>query len=65
MSYFTWGNMTTLLKMKEFNEDSLSKGLVYYQSVFKSRANKYVTISIGDNNTQHVPKHALSFMGKL
>lgn len=65
MSYFTWGNMTTLLKMKKFSEKNLSKGLVYSQSVFKSRANKYVTISIGDNNTQHVPKHALSFIEKL
>jgi hypothetical protein len=65
MSYFTWGNMTTLLKMKKFSEENLSKGNVYSQSVFKSRANKYVTISIGDNNTQHVPKHALSFIEKL
>lgn len=65
MSYFTWGNMTTLLQMKKFNKENLSKGQVYSQSVFKSRANKYVTISIGDNNTQHVPKHALSFIEKL
>ena len=65
MSYFTWGNMTTLLSMSKFNEGSLSPGFVYSQSVLKSRANKYVTISIGENNEQHVPKYALSFIQKL
>lgn len=65
MSYFTWGNMTTLLEMQKFDDSDLSKNVVYSQSVLKSRANKYVTISIGENNTQHVPKHALKFINKL
>lgn len=65
MSYFTWGNTTTLLSMKKFNDGNISQKLVYSQSVLKSRANKYVTISIGENNEQHVPKYALNFIQKL
>ncbi|WP_283129811.1 hypothetical protein [Enterovibrio norvegicus] len=65
MSYFTWANATTLLSMQKFKHENLTKNLVYSQSVLKSRANKYVTISIGDNNVQHVPKHALKFIEKL
>lgn len=65
MSYYTWGNSTTILKMKKFKKSDLSKNIVYSQSVLKARANKYVTISIGENNNQNVPKHALRFIEKL
>ena len=65
MSYFTWGNSTTILKMKKFKKSDASSKIVYSQSVLKSRASKYVNISIGDNNSQSVPKHALKFIEKL
>lgn len=37
-------------------------GKWFEQSVLKPRANKYVSISIGDNGTFHVPKIALRFL---
>ena len=65
MSYFTWGNMTSLLSMKKFKESNFNEERIYSQSVLKARANKYVTISIGENNRQNVPKHSLRFIKKL
>jgi hypothetical protein len=56
---------TTILKMKKFKQADLSENIIYSQSVLKARANKYVTISIGENNNQNVPKHALKFIGNL
>ncbi|MBF4391228.1 hypothetical protein EAY32_25510, partial [Vibrio anguillarum] len=59
LSYYTWGNTTVLLNMTKPKEKIFEGGKWFEQSVLKPRANKYVSISIGDNGTFHVPKIAL------
>jgi len=65
LSYYTWGNSSVLLKMVKPKEKVYEGGKWFEQSVLKPRANKYVSISIGDNGTFHVPKFALRFFEQL
>ena len=65
LAYYTWANCTTLLKMKKSNSKDGEFGKWHSQSVLKKRANKFVTVSIGDNGTYHIPKSALTFINKL
>ncbi|MEF1291000.1 hypothetical protein [Vibrio sp. M260118] len=65
LSYYTWGNTTVLLNMTKPKEKVFEGGKWFEQSVLKPRANKYVSISIGDNGTFHVPKIALRFFEQL
>ena len=65
LAYYTWANCTTLLKMKKSNSKDGEFGKWHSQSVLKKRANKFVTVSIGDNGTFHIPKSALTFINKL
>lgn len=65
MAYYTWANMTSILNMKKPKRRNGASGIWYEQSVLKNRANKFVTIAIGENNSTHIPKHALRFMENL
>jgi hypothetical protein len=65
MAYYTWANTTSLLSMKKPKRREGSAGIWYEQSVLKNRANKFVTIAIGENHATHIPKHALRFMEDL
>ncbi|HEY0921703.1 hypothetical protein [Rheinheimera pacifica] len=65
MAYYTWANTTCLLNMKKPKRREGSTGIWYEQSVLKNRANKFVTIAIGENHATQIPKHALRFMEDL
>ncbi|MEO9508589.1 MAG: hypothetical protein ABJG28_05335, partial [Nonlabens ulvanivorans] len=65
LSYFTLSNSTTLLKMVKVDKRDVGGSVLFEQSVLKPRANKYVSICIGDNGTFHVPKYALRFFERL
>lgn len=65
LSYYTWGNSSVLLKMVKPADKVYEGGKWFEQSVLKPRANKYVSITIGDNGTYHVPKFALIFFEQL
>lgn len=65
LAYYTWANTTSLLNMKKPRKREGSNGVWYEQSVLKNRANKFVTIAIGENHATHVPKHALKFIEDL
>jgi len=65
MAYYTWANTTCLLNMKKPKRREGSAGIWYEQSVLKNRANKFVTIAIGENHATQIPKHALRFMEDL
>ena len=65
LSYFTLSNSTTLLKMVKVDKRDVEGRVFFEQSVLKPRANKYVSICIGDNGTFHVPKYALRFFERL
>lgn len=65
LAYYTWGNTTVLLNMVKPADKTYADGTWFEQSVLKPRANKYVSISIGDNGTFHVPKYALTFFEQL
>lgn len=65
LAYYTWANTTSLLNMKKPKKREGSFGIWYEQSVLKHRANKFITIAIGDNNSTQIPKHALRFMENL
>ncbi|EKN4583347.1 hypothetical protein CGH86_09825 [Vibrio parahaemolyticus] len=65
LAYYTWGNTTVLLNMTKPKEKIYEGGAWYEQSVLKPRANKFVSVSIGDNGTYHVPKIALRFFEQL
>jgi len=65
LSYFTLSNSTTLLKMVKVEKNENNNHIWFEQSVLKPRANKFVSISIGDNGTFHVPKYALRFFENL
>lgn len=65
LSYFTLSNCSSILKMQKVERNSNGKYIWFEQSVLKPRANKYVSISIGDNGTFHVPKYALRFFESL
>ena len=65
LAYYTWGNTTVLLNMTKPKEKIYEDGIWFEQSVLKPRANKFVSISIGDNGTYHVPKIALRFFEQL
>jgi len=65
LSYFTLSNCSSLLKMVKVERNENSEYIWFEQSVLKPRANKFVSISIGDNGTFHVPKYALRFFEQL
>ncbi len=65
IAYYTWGNTTVILNMTKPKRRDTNDGIWYEQSVLKPRANKFVSISIGDNGTFHIPKYALRFFEKL
>jgi hypothetical protein len=51
--------------MVKVDNDKDNNDIWFEQSVLKPRANKFVSISIGDNGTFHVPKYALRFFENL
>jgi hypothetical protein len=59
MSYYTWANMTSLLKLKRPKKNQTDSGDWYSESVEKKRARKFVTVELGDNNSTLVPSHSL------
>lgn len=65
LAYYTWGNTTVLLNMTKPKEKIYKGGVWFEQSILKPRANKFVSVSIGDNGTYHVPKIALRFFEQL
>lgn len=65
LSYYTFSNSSTILKMVKTAEEKREGRIWFEQSVLKPRANKFVSISIGDNGTFNVPKYALSFFELL
>jgi hypothetical protein len=65
LAYYTFANSTCILKMVKTRAGNQGNNIWFEQSVFKARANKYVSISIGDNGTFTVPKYALSFFEQL
>ncbi|WP_444996703.1 hypothetical protein [Aliikangiella sp. IMCC44359] len=65
LAYYTWANSSTLLKMTKPSEKDSTTGKWHNQHVLKPRANKYVTVSLGDNGSYDVPKYALRFIEKL
>lgn len=65
LSYFTLSNCSSLLKMVKVERNENNEYIWFEQSVLKPRANKFVSISIGDNGTFHVPKYALRFFEQL
>lgn len=65
LAYYTFANSTCILKMVKTKDGGQWSDVWFEQSVFKARANKYVSISIGDNGTFTVPKYALSFFKQL
>jgi hypothetical protein len=64
LSYFTLSNTSTILKMVKVDKNAHDDDW-FEQSVLKKRANKFVSISIGDNGTFNVPKYALTFFKNL
>lgn len=65
ISYYTFANTICILRMLKPKNYEHRNDSWFKQSVLKSRANKYVSIEIGDNGTLDIPKHALSFFKLL
>jgi len=64
-SYYTWGNLSTILNAPKPKKIETENGKWYFAEVEKHRANKFVTLELGTNNDLTVPKHALRFINKL
>ncbi|WDE12030.1 hypothetical protein [Thalassomonas haliotis] len=67
LAYYTWGNAGTLRDMgiPKASQKKGKEGKWFVQTVLKKRANKYVTIELGDNLSTDIPKHALNFINDL
>jgi len=67
LAYYTWGNASSIRDMNipKASQKKGKDGKWFIQTVLKKRANKYVTVELGDNNTTDIPKHALNFINDL
>ncbi|RZG13762.1 hypothetical protein EXT47_16260 [Pseudoalteromonas sp. CO342X] len=67
LSYYTWANASTIRDMDipKASQKKGQQGKWFVQTALKKRANKFVTIEIGDNLSTDIPKHALNFINDL
>ena len=65
MAYYTWGNASSLRDMKIPSVADTEKGKWFSQNILKRRANKYVSVELGDSFSSTVPKHGLKFIEDL
>ncbi|WP_136523544.1 hypothetical protein [Geomonas ferrireducens] len=66
LSYYTWGNTTQLLEIKRpiIDGTTLSEKWAVMPA-FKRRANRFVNIELGENDSLNVPKHAMWILCKI
>ncbi|AIY66231.1 hypothetical protein OM33_00565 [Pseudoalteromonas piratica] len=67
LAYYTWANASTIRDMDipKASPKKGQQGKWFVQTVLKKRANKFVTIELGDNLSADIPKHALNFINDL
>ncbi len=66
LSYYTWGNSSVLSEIKRPQLDGLDfKEQWASKSAHKRRANKIVTIGIGENDHINIPNYAKSLINKI
>lgn len=65
MAYYTWGNASSIRDMKVPLQADTDTGKWFSQSILKRRANRYVTLELGDSFSATVPKHGLKFIESL
>lgn len=66
MSYYTYLNTGTLLKLKRPNNASISIGELWYtMPAFKRRSFKTITIEMGEHGFLDIPKYCITFFDTL
>jgi hypothetical protein len=66
MSYYTWGNTTTLLSLQRPEKTTSNIKEDWYQMpAFKRRSFKIVTLQIGDHGKLNIPKYSLDLFNQL
>lgn len=67
LAYYTWANASTIRDMDipKASQKKGQQGKWFVQTALKKRANKFVTIELGDNLSTDIPKHALNFINDL
>ena len=66
VSFYTWGNTTQLYSLKRPTIDGLELDDYWIKMpTFKRRANKFVSLEIGDNDLMYLPNHATDLMIKI
>ena len=67
LSYYTWANASTIRDMDipKASQKKGHQGKWFVQTALKKRANKFITIELGDNLSTDIPKHALNFINDL
>ncbi|MEM0514067.1 hypothetical protein WCN91_01200 [Pseudoalteromonas sp. YIC-827] len=67
LAYYTWANASTIRDMDipKASQKKGQQGKWFVQTTLKKRANKFVTIELGDNLSADIPKHALNFINDL
>jgi hypothetical protein len=66
LAYYSWGNTTQLFEIKrpDFDGQTL-KEMWAKMPAFKRRANKYISIELGENDSLKIPKHAVTLFNKI
>ena len=65
LAYYTYGNTSDLLRLKQPNNASISTGEIWYtMPAFKRRAFKTILVEMGEHELA-IPKYAMIFFDKL
>lgn len=66
LSYYTWGNTTTLFSLQrpEISKENVSNEW-YQMQAFKRRAFRIITLQLGEHGHINIPKYSLEFLNQL